>query len=168
MKKLAVKKEDKVVREIPPDVVQQLVEREQKIKLREKLNSNIKLEALKELVTKHPQVIIGGSVAMIMQGHVLERFYTGINDVDIILPYYMHLSEDSQKEIIELDDKSEENDFDVKTSYNGLLLDIAIDPKSKYIEVEYEGSKFKVVPMYTIFQYKMKYKRRLSLQNCEC
>lgn len=129
----------------------------EKVKL-EKLEEAMNIELVKSLQDNFPNLIIGGSVSLFLQGVRLNRFSNGNSDLDIILPYYELLeAEGITIEEEDSEDRPSGSDYSETLSINGVKADIRIDPKSKYIKVKYNDFTFKVVPLWIIIEAKAKY-----------
>lgn len=129
----------------------------EKMKL-EKLEEAMNIDLVKSLQDNFPNLVIGGSVSLFLQGVRLNRFSNGNSDLDIILPYYELLeAEGITIEEEDSEDRPSGSDYSETLSINGVKADIRIDPKSKYIKVKYNDFTFKVVPLWIIIEAKAKY-----------
>lgn len=151
------------VEEISKDELAKLKE----TKLLEKLDSYMRLEHVKTLQTLNPNLIIGGSIALYLQGVRLKRFMNNNVDYDFCLPFFQLLKGDDKTRIGETvmekewDEDDEENpynsDFETVITINGIKADVRVDPKQRYQIVTHNGFDYKVSPLLTIIEAKVKY-----------
>ncbi len=129
--------------------------------------SNLNLDLVKEIQKKFPMFHVGGSVGLFLHGVRLKRWRdNSSSDIDMVSPYFV-LPEgsinldgdenDKGDEIVYLDAKASGNDFDETFMIGSIKVDYKIDPKQRYEIIEYDGFKFKVSPLITILDAKMKY-----------
>ena len=118
---------------------------------------------------------IGGSMGLLIHGATFNR-KIGSNDLDIILPYYIHpkvLLQDTDYHYNEsCESKSSGNDFDYtleiystsdKKSFvpdESIKLDIKIDPIQSYDFIDFEGETFRVSSFINILDSKLKYAKK--------
>jgi hypothetical protein len=145
----------KFLREITKEELNK-IEADKKKKL---LDKAMKIETVRALQELNPHLIVGGSIALYLQGVRLNRFSSGVGDYDFILPFYSKLL---TKEGIKVDEDGGEerfsgSDYDDCILINSLKADIKIDPKQKYELLKYDDFEFKVVPLWTILEAKAKY-----------
>jgi hypothetical protein len=107
---------------------------------------------IKDVLTKfqqtHPDIYIGGSVSLILQGIIP---YREPKDIDIISTKRIHIYElfgvdKLQHRLIK------------KYRYENLLFDLFINPQAKYIEYIYNGHVLKLSPADEIYQWKLREK----------
>jgi hypothetical protein len=126
----------------------------------EKRENNLQLEILQEIQERYPMFHVGGSAGLFLHGARLDRWTKGNgSDLDLISPYFI-LVEDPEGEegvVQQLDAKASGNDFDETFLYEGTKVDYKIDPKQRYEYIEYKGFKYKVSPLFTILEAKMRY-----------
>lgn len=135
-----------------------LLDNELRISNREKLDSQLNLEELRNLQKEFPQLIIGGSMSLYLRGYHLDRFSAWSGDFDLISPYWFDLSESENIEIEEDGDKSDGNDFDDTFKFNGhRKVDLRVDPHQKYETITYKGEKYKVALMIDVIEAKARY-----------
>lgn len=123
-------------------------------------NQVFNLDVVKQLQTNY-NCYIGGSIGLYLHGFKLNRYQT---DLDITLPFYQLIEKGGVVSEI-LDDsenKTSGSDFEDAKSLSipgrgSVKMDIHVDPKQQYEFVEYKGFKYKVLPLYDILTYKMKY-----------
>lgn len=121
----------------------------------DRLDERLKLGTLRKLQNNYPNLIVGGSISLYLQGVKLKRLEdNGVHDFDLIHPYWVDLSEIGAKYI---DEKNSGNTFDSTFELDGVLLDLVIDSKSKYSVVEFNGHKYKVNEIEQVLEYKIKY-----------
>lgn len=125
------------------------------------------LDVVQELQKKF-NLSVGGSVALFIQGLVLNRESNSV-DLDIILPYYQRLdmnntNDDSSciEEIEEFDGKASGNDFSQTyglTTKDGrfIKMDVRVRPEQKYEVATYNGFEYRVCDIFTILEAKMRY-----------
>lgn len=127
------------------------------------LDKAMGLPTLRELQAKFPLLQISGSVSLYLHGCRLKRFGDGMNDFDLIHPYYVDLyNEAQQDETLDVhvdydDEKTSGNDFDSTYILDGRRADIRIDPYSRYEIVEHRGHKYRVNTVEDILEAKIKY-----------
>lgn len=143
----------KFLREIPPKELEQITKQKDDKFIASKMN----IETVKTLQEAHPELIIGGSIALFLYGVRLERFKSSIVDFDITLPYWKNLSVGEKIKHEDLEDRPSGSDYTETCTINGIKADIRIEPKQKYNLVEFDNFKFKVIPLHTIIEAKAKY-----------
>lgn len=125
-----------------------------------KIESRLHLDTVKEIQERYPMFHVGGSVGLFLHGVRLKRWLgKNSSDLDMVSPYFV-LVENPEGEdgVVEhLDGKASANDFDETFIYDGVKVDYKIDPKQRYEIIEYKGFKYKVSPLLTIFEAKMRY-----------
>ena len=145
----------KFIREITKEELEKVEEEKARIKL----DSAMQIKTVQSLQEVNAHLIVGGSIALYIQGVRLGRFNGGVGDFDFILPFYQKLL--TKDSIIVNDDDGEErfsgSDYDECVLINGLKADIRIDPKQRYELVKYNDFEFKVVPLWTILEAKARY-----------
>ena len=123
------------------------------------LDKLMHIETVKALQQVNPNLIIGGSISLYLQGVRLERFYDGVVDYDITLPFYQKLL---SKDGINIDedggeDRPSGSDYGETILIDNVKADIRIDPKQKYEIVKHKDFEYKVVPLATIIKAKAEY-----------
>lgn len=123
------------------------------------LDKAMRINIVRSLQEVNPHLIVGGSIALYLQGVRLNRFSCGVGDFDFILPFYSKLL---VKEGVKIDEDGGDerfsgSDYDDCILVNGLKADIKIDPKQKYELLKYDDFEFKVVPLWTILEAKARY-----------
>lgn len=155
----------RIGREITKEEIESKEKAEREEKEKERLLKNMKLDTVRLLQEKYPQLILGGSVALFLHGGRLSRFkHSPVHDLDLISPYYT-LIEDDKESKIRVDyeqehDYSEECDYNECVYVNGIPCDIKIDPKQKYEYVTFEGFKYKVSRLVDIMEAKWRYAKQ--------
>jgi hypothetical protein len=126
----------------------------------ERMENNLHLETIQKIQQRYPMFHVGGSAGLFLHGARLNRWIDKNNsDLDLISPYFI-LVEDPEGEegvVQQLDAKTSGNDFDETFLYDGVKVDYKIDPKQRYEYIEYKGFKYKVNPLFTILEAKMRY-----------
>jgi len=126
----------------------------------ERMENNLHLETIQKIQQRYPMFHVGGSAGLFLHGARLNRWIDKDNsDLDLISPYFI-LVEDPEGEegvVQQLDAKTSGNDFDETFLYDGVKVDYKIDPKQRYEYIEYKGFKYKVTPLFTILEAKMRY-----------
>ncbi len=141
----------KFLEEISKEDIQKVVENK-KIKVIEK---NLGLEHVRHFQKKYHNLILGGSIALYLQGAKLKRLENSNNsDFDFISPYWIDLTEAGANYV---DDKNSGNTFDETYEYKNIKIDLAVDNKTKYETVEFNGHSYKVNTIENILKYKIKY-----------
>lgn len=100
---------------------------------------------LLEFQQQNPDIYIGGSVALILQGIIPYRVP---KDIDIISPKRIHIYD------IFGVDKPQHKRLK-KHRHNGFLFDLFINPNAQYIEHIYNGYVLKLSPADEIYQWKL-------------
>lgn len=133
---------------------------------------NLKLSAVKAIQTKYPTFHVGGSIGLFLHGIRLKRWTNkASSDIDMVAPYYILPEFNDENEKVDDDDdelfceyldaKASGNDFDETFTISGefgtVKVDYRIDPAQRYEIVEFQGFKYKVSPLLTIVNAKMKY-----------
>jgi hypothetical protein len=135
----------KIIRELSSNEIEMAVE-----------NKKYHLDTLKRLQKKYPMFIVGGSTALYLHGIKLDRTP---GDFDFVSPYFV-LPETDKELGLDMDfvgEKSSGNDFDVTFSCNGKKIDYKIDPKARYEMITHNGHQYKVSPLLTILEAKIRY-----------
>lgn len=147
---------------------------ERKIIKNEKImETNLKLDAVKAIQTKYRTFHVGGSVGLFLHGVRLDRWLKSkSSDIDMVAPYFIlpEFEQEDKKNDDDYDDdysceyidaKASGNDFDETFLFEGnfgsVKVDYKIDPLQRYVIIEYKGFKYKVSPLLTIIDAKMKY-----------
>jgi hypothetical protein len=112
----------------------------------EKIDKIIKV--LIEFQKQNPNIYIGGSVSLILQGIIPERIP---KDIDIISKEKTHIYD-----IFNIN-KNKHKRIRIKI-YEGLKFELFINPKAKFIEYNYEGNILKLSPIDEVFEWKLKEK----------
>jgi len=128
-----------------------------KEKEEEGLDKKMHLETVRELQEKNPELIIGGSISLYLQGVRLDRFHSGMCDYDFILPYYKKLSSDKVDMHESDDEEFSGSDFEQKLEINGVKADVRISPTSRYELTEYKGFTYKTIPLLVTLEAKVRY-----------
>lgn len=153
---------------IEEEVQKRLKEEKQKeldilLEIEKKYKENFRLELVKEFLKANPLAIVVGSLALFLRGVRLKRFESYIHDIDIVLPYYSQFEGNEEVKIKDIKDENSGSNFDIQkiVSYgeNDIIIEAAIDPKTKWEYIEYDGFKFKVGLLEEIWKYKLKYNR---------
>jgi len=141
------------VEEISAEEIKQI----EKNNLEEKLDKRMHLDVVRELQEQNPNLIVGGSISLYLQGVRLKRFETGSVDYDFILPYFQLLK--SEKHGIGESDEEDfsGSDFEQKLTVDGVKADVRISPKEKYELLEYKGFAYKIVPLLVTLEAKVRY-----------
>ena len=141
------------------EVTRQELDNIKKEKEDKKLDKLMKIDVVKSLQEVNPNLIIGGSIALYLQGVRLKRFKNGGVDFDITLPYYQKLLSKDNISINEDDgeDRPSGSDYEETILIAGVKADIRIDPKQKYELVKYKDFEYKIIPLETIIKAKAEY-----------
>lgn len=133
------------------------IEKLEQEKKEELLDAKLHLSLVYNLQQRFPTLIIGGSVALYLQGVRLKRFEAFDGDLDLILPYYQLLEKEGFSVVEDLEDRPSGSDYGETILINGVKADIRIDPSLKYKVLDYKGYPYKVVPLETIIEAKARY-----------
>lgn len=143
----------KFLEEISKEELQKL----KKDKEDEKLDKTMHLPTVRTLQELNPNLIIGGSISLYLQGVRLKRFKNGDIDYDFTLPYYQILNVSKDISIKDGEDKMSGSDYGESLYINDVKADLRIDPKQKYELLEYKDFTYKIVPLVTIIKAKAEY-----------
>jgi len=127
-----------------------------KAKESERLDEAMHLSTVKTLQESNPNLIVGGSISLYLQGVRLERFRDGEADYDFILPFYQILKADGL-DIESGEDRFSSSDYNESIYIDGVKADVRIDPNQKYELLEYKGFTYKIVPLISIIEAKARY-----------
>lgn len=123
------------------------------------------LDSVRALQTQFPYLILGGSLALYLQGAQLKRIKNnGVGDLDLIHPFYVDLKEFNGIEHV--DAKNSGNTFDETYTLTGhalnghIKVDLSICNETKYEIVEYKGHKYRVNTVEDILSYKCQYAKQ--------
>lgn len=129
--------------------------------LAHRMEDGLNLNIVKDIQTKYPMLHIGGSVGLFLHGIRLNRWAESPgSDIDMVSPYYITIERDEKcmdYPVDHLKTKASSNDFDETVIIDGVKMDYRIDPKQRYETIEYKGFKYKVSPLMTILEAKMRY-----------
>jgi len=106
------------------------------------------LEELSKFQKKHPNIYIGGSVSLILQGIIPYRIP---KDIDIISINRIHIYD-----LFEV--KKEKHKLIKKFKHNELRFDLFINPNAQYIEYIYNGYNLKLSPVDEVYEWKLREK----------
>lgn len=139
----------RILEEIPREVIDTYI-----------ISKELKLDILSELVKKYPNIIIGGSLALILHGINLKRVIKeGPGDLDLISPYFFYPEGEISDEKITFDEKSKSsgNDYDYTFFIGTMKADVRIDPKFRYEKINFLGTTYNVCPILPILEAKIRY-----------
>lgn len=120
----------------------------------EYVKGRLNLEVAIEIQKQFPLAVIGGSLALYLHGIRFKRFNeSNKHDLDLIVPYYMELPGEVVCEKSGLSDK----DFDYVIEYEGVNIDVKIDPKRRYEKITFEENELLISPLLTIWEAKIRY-----------
>ena len=119
------------------------------------------LKLVRYIQEKFPEFHVGGSIGLFLHGVRLKRWMNSGagSDIDLVSPYFILPTSSAQDEhrIEYLNVKASANDFDETFIIDDVKVDYRIDPKQRYELVEYRGHVYKVSPLFTILEAKMRY-----------
>lgn len=101
---------------------------------------------LLEFQQRYPNIYIGGSVALILQGIIPYRVP---KDIDIISPNRIHIYD-----IFNVD--KPHSKIVKRYRHQGFLFDLFINPNAQYIEYIYNGCILKLSPADEVYQWKLR------------
>lgn len=104
------------------------------------------LETLSNFQQKHPNIYIGGSVSLMLQGIIPHRIP---KDIDIISINRIHIYD-----LFEV--KKEKHRLIKRYKHDGLKFDLFINPNAQYVEYIYKGHILKLSPIDEVYQWKLK------------
>lgn len=134
-----------------------------------RMETNLKLEAVKMIQTKYPTFHVGGSIGLFLHGIRLKRWTEKTSsDIDMVSPYFVlpefnteNEDDEDEMDIDYIEAKASGNDFNdtllIHGDFGTVKMDYRIDPHQRYEIVEYKGFRYKVSPLLTIMDAKMKY-----------
>lgn len=129
-----------------------------KEKEEERLDQTMHLSTVRSLQEANPNLIIGGSISLYLQGVRLSRFKGSTDiDYDFTLPYYQILQSKDDINIEDGEDKLSGSDYGETIFIDDVKADLRIDPTQKYELIEYKGFSYKVIPLLTIIKAKVEY-----------
>jgi hypothetical protein len=146
----------KVLREIPKEKIQDLL-----------LIENMNLDKVRKIQEKYPIVHIGGSIGLFLHGIRLERWKNAQTDIDLISPYFILFESSDDADVEYIDGDKSGNDFDENFIFDGVKVDLRIDPKQRYEFIEFGGFKYKVSKFETIMEAKTKYAANRQVKHKE-
>lgn len=158
----------RITEEIPLEEVIKVKDEMKRRKEEKKMLENMRLDTLKLIQEKYPQVIVGGSVALFLHGVQLDRLKNNkVGDLDLISPYYTLFEGDDNLEVLEDKghDYSETCDYNECILINSVKCDLKIDNKQKYKFVEFDGFKYKVSLLEDIMEAKWRYAKGGNLKH---
>lgn len=147
----------KIVKEYSRATTDRYLKIKESKQLKQMLLKGMGIPVVKQLQTKYPNLIIGGSTALFIHGIKLQRFGLGAGDIDATLPYFELLESDKDLSIEETEDYTSGADYDKTFSVNGKKMDLRIDPKTAYEYVEFDNFRFKVIKLEVIMEAKWRY-----------
>ena len=106
------------------------------------------LEKLSKFQKKHPNIYIGGSVSLILQGIIPYRIP---KDIDIISTNRIHIYD-----LFEV--KKEKHKLIKRFKHNGLRFDLFINPNAQYIKYISNGYNLKLSPVDEVYEWKLREK----------
>jgi hypothetical protein len=146
-----------IVRELTEDEIKHILQLEGE----ENYHDLFRISTVKTIQKKFPEVIIGGSVSLYLQGYKLNR-KKGQVDLDLITPYYINMSgEDDDLDIQFVEGKKSGNDYSESLLINcdgcTTKADVRVDNKTKYNLVTVDNFTFKVCDLMTTLEAKCRY-----------
>ncbi len=161
---------DNYKRELVKEIKQEEVT--SKLLWRSKIAKKLNLDIVKEIQTAYPHIIVGGSIGLFLHGINLDRWAKGEpSDIDLISPYYTLIESIGNLKIEEIEEESSGKDFEYTLSVYGdngpIQIDLAIDPKSTYKYIDYEGFRYKVNRLENIWAAKLKYHKPKHIKDLE-
>jgi uncharacterized protein YqgV (UPF0045/DUF77 family) len=127
---------------------------------KKKIHEDMRLKDVRELQSKYPHLHVGGSIGLFLHGIATKRVNEhGVTDIDMTTPYFTLIEGDEKNSVeeAELEEDGYGDDFDSGYFFNGIKLEMKIDPKQRYEIVEYDGFRYKVTALETIIDFKTKY-----------
>jgi len=120
-----------------------------------KANDNLAL--VREIQKTFPKTVLGGSLALYVQGCNLPRLersdYEG--DIDLIIPYWDDYT--FINGFVNSNLKNSGNSFTETYTYNSIPVDLVVIPTQKFKTVSYKGDNYKVSRVEEILSYKTTY-----------
>jgi len=108
-----------------------------------------------ELQEKYPNIYLGGSVALLLQGAIP---YREPKDVDLVCSDRIHIYD-----LFEIKDRPRKG-LIKHYSYEEKRFELFFNPNAQYIEYPFEENIIKISPVEEILQWKFKY----QLKNPDC
>ncbi len=140
--------------------LEEIGEKELKQRRKEKeeevLDEAMHLETVRKLQQANPNLIIGGSISLYLQGVRLKRFKDGEADYDFILPFYQIITAEGLS-IETGEERYSGSDYGECIYIDDVKADVRIDPTEKYELLEYKGFTYKVIPLVKIIEAKARY-----------
>jgi len=118
--------------------------------------NNLYIPLARIIQEKYPEIIIGGSTGLYLNGIKLERHRKArASDLDLIIPYYIKF--ESDKNMIIREQGCSGRDFDFTMSCNEVNVDVRIDPKQRWHYIEMDDFKWKVGSPESALEAKIRY-----------
>ncbi len=105
------------------------------------------LETLIKFQNQNPNIYIGGSVSLMLQGVIPYRIP---KDIDIITPNKTHIFE-----IFGINDRPKHRMIRIHR-FDGLLFELFHNPDAEYLEYDWKGNILKISPIDEIYKWKLK------------
>lgn len=115
-----------------------------------KVSSSSVYKTFLQLYEQNPNIVLGGSLALVLQGIDIGR---NPNDLDLVIPFWFNFTDG----IIEEQQYPSNNDFNYCFTYKNIKCDVKIDTHQRYINVKNGDITIKVAPFYEIIAAKCKY-----------
>ena len=104
------------------------------------------LHSLVKFQNQNPNIYIGGSVSLILQGVIP---YRNPHDIDIITPNRVHIYD-----LFEVTNR-EKHPIIRKYKYDGLMFELFYNPKAEYIEYNWKNNILKLSPIAEVYKWKL-------------
>jgi hypothetical protein len=117
------------------------------------------LKDVQELINQDWDVVVGGSLALYLQGKKLKRFNNWTGDIDLIV------TGKGTFKIEETKDLPSGCDFELQGVHKKRKVDIRVDPKATYNTVIYDGFMYNVSVLEDIITAKRRYAREKDIND---
>jgi len=136
----------RIIKEIPQEEVEAI-----------RIGQTLHLPLIRKLQESCPILQVGGSAGLFLHGVRLKRWVKGSSDIDLSVPYYHNFRKAEGLVIENTADAKSGNDFDYVFEANGVKVDCKVDPKQRYEIIKYRDFEYRVTPLLTIIEAKLRY-----------
>jgi hypothetical protein len=120
----------------------------------------LSLKQVQELLESNKNLIVGGSVALYLQGYKLKRFKNWTGDIDLISIKYIDVKLDKDPQQL-----PSNCDFQEQGTYQGKKVDVRFDKSATHKIIFFRGYTYKVCDIDTIIQAKRSYNRTKDIND---
>lgn len=117
------------------------------------------LKEVRELLEQDWNLIVGGSVALYLQGKKLKRFKNWTGDIDLITTQKTEINLEETKDL------PSGCDFEVQGKLGDRKVDVRVDTNAKFNEIWFKGYIYRVSPIDIIIEAKKSYNREKDIND---